>query len=452
MSLDVREFYQATNPSKTLRVDENQQDWKYYIDFSSVRGGQVIKELKKQITFWSPDEPTCQLFTGHRGCGKSTELRRLKAELEKEGFQVVYFESDESLEMGDVDISDILLTIARRVDKSFEEAEIKIISKGFIKLLNDVVRVLSSEVKVFNIQTPVGKAGYKKNQNQTSISFLIGELTLEAKESPEFRQKLRGYLEPGTNRLLDTINTELLEPGIDKLKKQQGKKGLVVIVDNLDRLAATAKDWGRNQQEYIFVDRGEQLRRLNCHVVYTMPLALTFSNEFGQMTQGFSNPNVLPMVPVQLRDGNQCEEGMFLLQQMVLAKAFPEMNAQERLDKITEIFALPETLEHLCRISGGHVRNLLKLLNNSIRKEDKLPISRRSLDEAIQDERNSRIRAITNDEWNLLRQVRQQKKVTGGEQYETLIRSMFVYEYQDSEGSWFAINPILEDAKELSDE
>ena len=170
------------------------------------------------------------------------------------------------------------------------------------------------------------------------------------------------------------------------------------------------------------------------------------------MTQRFNNPNVLPMVPVQLRDSSQCKEGMFLLQQMVLAKAFPEMDAQESLGKITEVFTSPENLEHLCRISGGHVRNLLKLLNNSIRKEDKLPISRRSLDEAIQEERNSRIRAITNDEWDLLRRVRQQKKVTGDDQYETLIRSMFVYEYQDSEGSWLTINPILEDAKELSDE
>jgi excinuclease UvrABC ATPase subunit len=90
----------------------NSEERKYYIDFSSVRGGNIIKELGRTITRLSPDKPTCQLFTGHIGCGKSTELQRLKAELEQQGFHVVYFESSQVLEMADVDVTDILLAIA----------------------------------------------------------------------------------------------------------------------------------------------------------------------------------------------------------------------------------------------------------------------------------------------------------------------------------------------------
>ena len=111
---DLQTFYRATNPSKTLAVD-NEEDRKYYIDFSSVRGGQIIEKLRKKIAIFSPNQPTCELFTGHIGCGKSTELLRLKLDLERSGFHVVYFESDQDLEMSDVDISDILLAIARRV-------------------------------------------------------------------------------------------------------------------------------------------------------------------------------------------------------------------------------------------------------------------------------------------------------------------------------------------------
>jgi hypothetical protein len=81
-------------------------------------GGKIIEDLKDNIAMWSPDEPTCQLFTGHIGCGKSTELWLLKQQLEAEGFHVVYFESDKDLEMGDLDVSDILLTIARQVIES----------------------------------------------------------------------------------------------------------------------------------------------------------------------------------------------------------------------------------------------------------------------------------------------------------------------------------------------
>ncbi|BAY47723.1 hypothetical protein SAMD00079811_53420 [Scytonema sp. HK-05] len=98
MAVDLRKFFEATDPSRTLVVN-NAQDKKYYIDFSSVRGGDIIGKLKQKITFFKPHDPTCTLFTGHIGCGKSTELLRLKLELEADGFHVVYFESSEDLEM-----------------------------------------------------------------------------------------------------------------------------------------------------------------------------------------------------------------------------------------------------------------------------------------------------------------------------------------------------------------
>ncbi|MHC5833501.1 MAG: ATP-binding protein, partial [Nostoc sp.] len=91
-------------------------------------------------------------------------------------------------------------------------------------------------------------------------------------------EKLNQYLGPQKVKLIQAINQELLEPAIAKLK-QQSKKGLVVIVDNLDRIDNRIKSWGRPQQEYLFVDQGEFMTKLNCHVVYTMPLALKFSND-----------------------------------------------------------------------------------------------------------------------------------------------------------------------------
>jgi hypothetical protein len=66
---------------------------------------------------------------------------------------------------------------------------------------------------------------------------------------------LRQYLEPRTDTLLEAINKELLEPAIKELK-QQGKQGLVVIVDNLDRIDNSPKPGNRTQPEYLFVDRG----------------------------------------------------------------------------------------------------------------------------------------------------------------------------------------------------
>jgi len=78
MGLDLPRFYAACNPSKPLAMG-NAEERQYYIDFASVRGGKIIEALRRTITTLSPDRPTCQLFTGHIGCGKSTELLRLKS-------------------------------------------------------------------------------------------------------------------------------------------------------------------------------------------------------------------------------------------------------------------------------------------------------------------------------------------------------------------------------------
>ncbi|RCJ28645.1 KAP family P-loop domain-containing protein [Nostoc minutum NIES-26] len=438
MQLDLQKFYQACNPSKTLAV-ENAKDRQYYIDFSSVRGGRIIEELKENITFFSPEEPTCELFTGHIGCGKSTELLRLKAELEQEGFHVVYFESSQDLEMSDVDIGDILLAIARRVSENLYALEIPE-PKALKKILVGAARLSMTEIEVSQTSA---------NQELSLVELGIGKITANAKNSPEIRSKLREYLEPRTKSILDAINEELLQPAIYKLK-QYGKKGLVVIVDNLDRIDTAPRPWGRPQAEYLFVDRGEQLRQLRCHVVYTIPLELIFSNDLGRLVQRFMvDPKVLPMVSVQSRNGDEYAEGMALLRQMVLVRAFPEVDASERLSLMSMIFDRPETLDRLCRISGGHVRELLRLLSDWIKKERRLPLSGEVLETVIRAYRNQMSLAITEDEWDLLRQVQQQKWVSGDEGYRVLLRSRFVYEYRDAQGSWFDVNPILAESRRL---
>lgn len=459
MMVDLKQFFDATNPSKTLFVEDSELDQQYYIDFSSVRGGKIIEDLRDNITLWSPEQPTCQLFTGHIGCGKSTELLRLKAELEREGFHVVYFESSKDLEMGDVDVGDILLAIAKRVSESLdrltleEPKRLKSILQGAAKLLQTEIEFDKFELEALGNKISASKEGVTVDSfgNQfsagkegvTVVAMGIAKITAKVKASPDLRSKLRGYLEPQTNGIIEAINKEILEPAIAKLK-QHGKKGLVAIVDNLDKVDSSPKPWGRPQQEYLFVDRGEQLRSLHCHLVYTMPLALRFSNDFGTLMERFLiKPQMLPMVPVQCRDGSENTEGMELLRQMILARAFPQLDPEQRLEKITAIFEDAQTLDRLCQISGGHVRNVLRMLNDSIKKQRGLPIARQTLEEVIGAYRNERTLAVTDEEWQLLRLVMERKKVAGEDGYQTLIRSMFVYEYRDAAGSWFDINPIL---------
>jgi hypothetical protein len=208
---------------------------------------------------------------------------------------------------------------------------------------------------------------------------------------------------------------------------------------------------GRTQPEYLFIDRGEQLRRLKCHLVYTIPLALIFSNEYEALKNrlgGGIAPKVLPMVLVRQRDGSDYEPGMSLLRQLVLARAFPEFLSHDREEFITELFDSPETLDRLCRVSGGHIRNLLGLLYSCLQRQDP-PFSRDCLEAVIKDYRDDLLLAIDECQWELLFEVVQQQSVKGESDYQSLLRSMYLFEYRDPRGRWFGISPALAETEKV---
>ncbi len=282
-----------------------------------------------------------------------------------------------------------------------------------------------------------------KEDLKVSFSTAIGEISAASKRHRDLRDRLRAYLEPKTDGILTVLNQGLFAPTAKKLK-QLDKEGLVVIVDNLDRLLKIGKASGRFQPQYIFADRGTDLTRLQCHLIYTMPLALRYSDDFNLIEQRFKGyPAVLPMVPVKSRDGQVHQEGMELLRKMVLARV-PNSQGEKESDIIEQVFGSQETLNYLCSMSGGHVRNLLIILRSWINKARKLPLSREKLEEVLVNQRSEMMAGITKNEWELIRRVQQEKQLAGDDDYDKLIHNRFVFEYRDRQGSWYDINPVLE--------
>ncbi|MBD3882747.1 ATP-binding protein [Phormidium tenue FACHB-886] len=433
MSLDLTRFARACNPSRTLMVG-NPEDQPYYIDFASVRGGKIIEALERTVTRLSPNEPTCQLFTGHIGCGKSTELYRLKAELEQQNFYVVYFEADQDLEVDDVDVTDILLAIARQVSEALETINIRLRPSYFERLFAEMGAIL---------RTPIELSA------EAEFSIGVGKIIAKTKSSPQFRSQLRQYLETRTSSILESLNEELLGKAIAELQRRQ-KKGLVVIVDNLDRIENRPNAAGRPQPEYLFIDRGSQLRELNCHLVYTVPLSLMFSSESQALNNrlgGGIAPKVLPMVPALKKDGAADPEGMALLRQLVLARAFPETHPVARIDRIPELFTLPETLDRLCQFSGGHMRNLLGLLYGCLQEQDP-PFSVDCLATVIRTYKDDLALSVKDEQWELLKEVTRRKMIGNEPASQHLLANLFVFEYRSQTGRWFDLNPALKEILE----
>lgn len=457
---DLRAFYRATDPSQTLNVaDPN--DARLYVDFAPVRGGEIIKKIRNRISFLSPDQPTCTLFTGHVGCGKSTELQRLVKDLRGDRFHVVYFQVDRDLEMTDVDAGDVLLSIARQISQSLDNIDLGE-PKGFRRILDDAARILTTEFELSNLELgsdkipglPQGLKVSGNNKGEVSLDFLIGKVTAKTKDNPKLREKLHQFLGSQTGQLRDAINAELIEPAIAQLKAK-GFQGLVVIVDNLEKIDNRLLPNGYPQQNYLFVERGNLLSALNCHLIYTMPLRLRFDDSYGLLTQKFpEEPKVLPMVPVRHRDGRSHEAGLQLLRQMVLLRADaafdPAGDATQWQAAIAAVVDEPATLDRLCQASGGHARDLLRLLNSWIQEEMSLPLTRSTLEQVIRSHRNEMKLSLSDPEWDLLRAVRSRgNKVSDADGYDQLIHKRFVFEYLEAGESWFEVNPILLEAEEL---
>ncbi len=56
--------------------------------------------------------------------------------------------------------------------------------------------------------------------------------------------------------------------------------------------------------------------------------------------------------------------------QTILARAFLDVDPGAQFNLITEVVDRPETLDRLCRVSGGHIRNLLGLIYRCLQSED----------------------------------------------------------------------------------
>jgi hypothetical protein len=96
---------------------------KYYVDLDSVRSTQAINGVSNQLNFLEPGEPAAILFTGHRGCGKSTELQRIKRNLEQrldERYEVIYVKATDELDINDADYKDIYLVIVKYLTQALE--------------------------------------------------------------------------------------------------------------------------------------------------------------------------------------------------------------------------------------------------------------------------------------------------------------------------------------------
>ncbi|MEM8640711.1 MAG: ATP-binding protein [Cyanobacteria bacterium P01_G01_bin.54] len=421
----IKKIYNRFSPFEPLKPGSSR-----YVNCSKVRGEEdVFRELGKKII--NSDRTTYQLYGGHRGAGKSTELLRLEEYLDKNGCLVVYFDADlQDVDPQDADSTDILLACTRHVLRKLQNyAQPETLAKltqWFQSRVQELKDVAFAEIEV--------------ETAQAALDFF----SMTIKTVPSSRAAIRKQVDLHGLTLTQILN-ELITESHNRLS---GKDKIVVIADSLDRIELKRLADGSTNLEQIFVNRADQMRQLNCHVIYTLPVSLAYSPAATQLANLYNDPQILPMVKVREKDGAVYAAGLMKLREIIERRIASVLTNGTRLDTATEVFASAELCDRICLMSGGHIRDLIRFVQNAIDWVEDLPITSKAVNRALAQSRNTYHNAVNAEDWSRLAKVAQAKDIKNMDEYRKLLFNRCVLEYcdTDDEGElirWYDVHPLL---------
>ncbi len=423
----LQKIYSVFAPSP-LRLDQQA----LYVNLDEVRGDSgIVHSMAQKIRL--SEQPTCQVLTGHRGSGKSTELGRLRQELEQAGaggpgYFVVQVQADDESDRNDIDFPEVLIAIVRQMAAQLRERADIALKPGYFKDRWERLKKLAlSEVSFDKLDLETG----------------MGTLSTTIKNSPEAREKIREALEPDTSNWLKAAN-EVIGEAVLKLK-EKSRRGLVVIVDDLDkmitRLHPTA---GCSTTEYLFVHRSAQLTAFQCHLVYTLPIELAYSHHESNIKRLYNGLPVVPMTKIAMPRPNSRKShrpGLRKFREIIDAR-LGEAGADE-----AELFQNRRVRDELIKLTGGQPTELMTVTREAI-VTGGLPIGpagvRRCRNEAMRSYR----RQLRHDHWPLIEEVRRTGEIVRTRDNEAAFRELLdsraLLLYRNEE-EWYGVNPAIED-------
>jgi len=424
----LKDVFNTANPIPLQSGDPR------YVDCTAVRGNEDSVGQMFRVIAWSDQPATAQLFTGHRGCGKSTELFRLQKRLEDAGYAVIYFGADDAIDVEDVIYTDVLVAIAQQVYGGLHKLGVKLDDE----LLDDVFKWFAEIV--------YEKANTREFQAELAAEFSVGtpklllplaqllaKITGQLRTGVESRQQIRSRLDPQIAHLIERINLLILR-GVGTLRKQ-GKQGLVIIVDNLDRIPFRRLGDGRSNHDALYIEHGEALRSLRCHLVYTVPIASVYSASVSRLTSTFPDRRVLPMIKTHTPGNQPWPDGLAILRQILA----------ERIDLDT-MFEEP-ALATLCVESGGHPRILMTLVRYACEyaaSRFPKPIDANAVERAISRFTSEYSRSVPEAYFPKLAKVFRAKKCDNDDAYRDMLHNLIVLEYMNGLEPWHDVHPSVQ--------
>lgn len=425
----LQQIYTVFNPVELKPGQEN-----LYVKLDEARGSVgIVSGMARKIRLASGT--TCQVLTGHKGCGKSTELWRLRHVLEdpddgSQPYFVVSVTADDHMDRNDVDFPDVLIAIVREIAAQLKDRLKITLAPGFIRdRWQRLKKFFLSEVEF----------------DQLSLDVGLAEISAKIKHSPDARIEIRKLLEPDADNWLKAAN-DVIGDAIAKVQDTK-HRGLVVIVDGLDKMIPREHDTAAClTTEYLFVHRSAQLTAFNCHVIYTLPIELAYSHHQAKLRALYGGD--VPVVPMTKIASSPPKARPFAagIEKLrdIIAVRLASKGAKD-----TDLFASNKVRDDLIKFSGGQPDELVRLVQEGIIVGG-LPIDAAALKRCRENLRRAYRRQLRAHYWPVIEQIRATGQVARTDENEQAFRELLdsrtILLYMNDE-EWYGLNPAIEDLK-----
>lgn len=358
-----------------------------FVDTASARGDFNINRLYRDLNIdnqgnvRSPPRKQYMLFTGHRGCGKSTELLRVADYLHApERYYVIHLDCLRKLDTNNLKYSDILLALAAALLEQLEtEAGITIEQVHLTKLEDWYKERIESHTKMKDLATEI-KAGAKGETGLPWVGKLFAELTNKINIGSSYREELRLVVRESFTEFAKSFN-HLIQVAEEKINARNLGQRILFTIDGTDRLDS-------DDAHEFFIENVHQLTLIQSLFIYAAPIHLL--HEGNQLSSNFGKVFRVPMLKIRDRQDQPLEGGYQVMREMTY-KRIPE-----------QFFDSPETVDYLIEYSGGHPRDLVRLLSNAITYTDEEQITLDAAKDAVKELANDYRRIITSDSYERL--------------------------------------------------
>lgn len=396
-----------------------------YVDSQEARGSEkTFTRLARKFgwdpvsnVFFAPYEKHI-LFFGHIGIGKTTELRRYALQLNaSRRFYVVEVDVLAKLDRNNLQYTEVLMAMAETLlerlhgDGFVLGAEaLEPLQRWFGNVVETqtTTKELSAELKTV-AEGGGGIPGLIKLLATFTAAFKTG-----SSQKSEWRREIRNDF----TSLALAFNT-LIRLAEAQLARQGRAEQLLFLIDGTDKMR------GEDTQQF-FVQDAEQLLAIKTLVIYTAPLHLKYDGRLGGKLDA---DIVLPMMKLYERDGGRFEAGWRTMRRLLLLRA----------DRC--LFASDAEVDRLVEFSGGHPRELLRLLKLCCElAEDRIDASvvQTAIEKLAADYRYF----LKPADYALLKTI-DSNPVDGGndEQAQELLHRLALLQYND--GTWRRSHPVV---------